>query len=432
MKRTPKTHRGQHGLGTLAIVIGLFLVMGLISAFAARTLMLEQRMAGQHYRGALADEMAEAGIDWAVALLNAGAIDNQCKPALQGQRFVDRYLTVSAANRRTEPKAPAGQWVVDCTRTAAGLECRCPAPGSRTPAAAAAAGADYTPSFALALGVDQPNPHLGSWIIESWGCTEAAADACQASAQTRSESALAVSRQRAAVGFVAAVPTPPNVPLTVRGHLTLKAGASLALQNTDPTGSGQLVLSGQSSPALDDSRLATRPGMTVAQGKRFSDGAVSALTVDRLFHRHLGWLPQRYRQHPALREVACPVTDCAAALHAAEAAGSRMLWVDGPLRWTGGGVLGTSAAPLVLVVAGDVHLTGPLQFNGLLVVLGDVHWSNLGPAPAQLNGMLLALGDMHLEGAAQLQWNGTIADALRNQVGSYVRVSGGWQDLETQ
>ena len=61
------TRAPQRGLGTLAIVIGLFLVMGLISAFAARTLMLEQRIAGHHQRGAMADEMAEAGLEWTVA-----------------------------------------------------------------------------------------------------------------------------------------------------------------------------------------------------------------------------------------------------------------------------------------------------------------------------------------------------------------------------
>ncbi|MFX8047616.1 PilX N-terminal domain-containing pilus assembly protein, partial [Acinetobacter baumannii] len=83
----------QRGAATLVVVMMLFLVMALLAAYANRGLLFEQRIASGFARAALAQEAAEGGVEWALALLNGPAIDENCQPkGVGGQRFADKYL----------------------------------------------------------------------------------------------------------------------------------------------------------------------------------------------------------------------------------------------------------------------------------------------------------------------------------------------------
>ncbi|RYG22576.1 MAG: hypothetical protein EON93_24980, partial [Burkholderiales bacterium] len=152
----------QRGAATLVVVMVLFLVMALLAAYANRSLMFEQRISGSYYRASMAQDLAEGGVDWTVAMLNGGGIDDDCKPvATGGARFVDKYLNVSAADRAIKGKIAASESVaVDCSATAAGLVCRCPAPNTRATQAVTALNGALIPSFGIALDTE-PLKHYG-------------------------------------------------------------------------------------------------------------------------------------------------------------------------------------------------------------------------------------------------------------------------------
>ena len=57
-----------------------------LAAYANRSLMFEQRISGSYYRASMAQEMAEGGIDWTVAMLNGSGIDASCQPSTGGAR----------------------------------------------------------------------------------------------------------------------------------------------------------------------------------------------------------------------------------------------------------------------------------------------------------------------------------------------------------
>ncbi|KQV46231.1 hypothetical protein ASC95_26880 [Pelomonas sp. Root1217] len=429
----------QRGAATLVVVMVLFLVMALLAAYANRSLMFEQRISGSYYRASMAQELAEGGVEWTLAMLNGAALDDDCKPvATGGTRFVDKYLNVSAADRATTSKVTTALpgLAVDCSATGAGLVCRCPAANARTTQPGTAVNGELVPSFGLALGT---NTHYGSFQVIGYGCTDSSVDNCVFGDQeARSQKAAAMSLQKVSIGFVGAVPSSPAAPLTVKGVLTTLGAGGLGLHNTDPRSAGLLVVSGGGAPALNEDRLDSVPGTPSSQARVFDDVYLHSLgnnTQDntKFFRNFMGMAPSRYRNHPAAYEVACAGGSCGTQLLAAYDAGQRILIVRGAMAVDSNVTLGTVAAPVLIVVEGDVDIAGPMQLNGMLVVLGDLRWANGGGGGvSQVTGMVVVQGDMVADGRMDIVYRQSVASELRNRVGSYARVSGGWIDEDTK
>lgn len=425
----------QRGAATLVVVMVLFLVMALLAAYGNRSLMFEQRIAGSYYRASMAQEMSEAGAEWSLAMLNGTAINGSCAAvATGGTRFVNQYLNVSAADRATTGTitGTGPRLAVDCASNGTTLVCRCPLPNTRATQPTTALAGALVPSFGVALGTDT-DVHYGSFQVTSYGCTDSSVDSCSgATAQTRSQTAAAASLQLVSIGFIGAVPSSPTSPLTVKGTLTTSGAGGLGLHNTDPRSAGQLVVSGGFAPPLIDARMDSVPGTPPEQARSFGDTYLSGLNGpdgDKTFFRNfMGMVPSRYKNHPAARSVTCS-GDCGPTLATAFAAGQRIMTVDNGMT-INSGTIGTAAAPVVVVVYGDVTITGPMQLNGMLVVLGDLTWTNNAAAPSQVNGMVVVQGDMNAVGQMDIIYQQSIANELRNRLGSYARVSGGWIDGE--
>ena len=93
MSKHPSLH-GQRGAATLAITLALLIGMLVTLLAANRNLLIELRQSSNQAQAAAAFEAAEAGLDWAVAMLNADArIGTDCKPSpLATQSFRERHL----------------------------------------------------------------------------------------------------------------------------------------------------------------------------------------------------------------------------------------------------------------------------------------------------------------------------------------------------
>lgn len=139
-----KLHRpGERGVVTLAITLALLMAMLITLLAANRHLLLEWRQSSNQAHAATAFEAAEAGLDWATAMLNRGArIGSDCKPSpLSTRDFRERHLDTSVAD--FAPRAVTSA----CTRGEAGWVCACPGD-----AAAVAAGGDATFAVRFAPG----------------------------------------------------------------------------------------------------------------------------------------------------------------------------------------------------------------------------------------------------------------------------------------
>jgi hypothetical protein len=425
-------HARQHGAATLVVVMVLFLVMALLAAYANRSMLFEQRIASGYSRASLSQEVAEAGVEWTLAQLNGTATNASCTPVNSGgQRFADRYLTINSADRTITPAASDQQkWIADCARDLAnnGWACRCPDPALDHVTSTATGGTNFTPSFGIRMF---QGARGGTVVLKVLGCTDSVFENCYG------EKAAAVSNNQLArimlstqLGFVSAVRSPPASPLLVGGNVQ-STGAGLGLHNGDTRSAGMLATLGGTWTGRMDSRLESVPGTAIGQLVLENDPTLAAAgTGDAVFKMFMGTSVTRYPTHPALRTVPC-TGDCTAALDSAYQAGKRILWVNGNLTISSNATLGSLANPVLIIANGNITLSGPLQINGMLVAKGSLSWSGTGAMPSLVNGIVLVGGNMSTDGAVDIVYQQTVADQLRNRVGSFVRIPGGWIDRDS-
>lgn len=418
----------QRGAATLVVVMVLFLVMALLAAYANRSLLFEQRVSSNFYRASASLEAAEAGIEWTLAQLNGTAVDDTCQPvAAGGTRFADRYLAIAPADRRISYKSADTNGIVDCARNvgADGWSCRCPAANVAHTARPAIAGGEQSPSF----GIEwiSSGTRGGTFTVTMVGCTTSTLDTCRGAQHIVSNQQVSKNKMFVTLGFVSAVRTPPATPLVVRGSLN-SAGAGLGLHNTDPRSAGMLAALGGDWTGMVDGRLESVPGTSASQAVVRGDTSLqNAADADAVFKMFMGANNARYQQHPALRKLSCN-GDCTDVIDAAYQAGIRMIWIDGPLTISSNRVIGSTSDPVLIIASGDVTLDGPFELTGMLATLGGLSWTNASSSPSVIHGMVLVGSTMQTDGRMDINYRQLVADTLRNRVGSFVRVPGGWID----
>ena len=119
----------------------LFFIVSLVAAYAGRNLIFEQKTSANQYRATQAFEAAEAGLEWALAMLNGGRIDAACSPPDPVDNtlpsFRQRYLNIDVDGHYT-PRLWADNLTRErpsCVQSDTGWNCSCPTGAAPTPAA---------------------------------------------------------------------------------------------------------------------------------------------------------------------------------------------------------------------------------------------------------------------------------------------------------
>lgn len=416
----------QRGATTLVVVMMLIIVMALLAAYGNRSLLFEQRIASGYTRASMARDVGEAGIGWAVGLLNGPAVDEDCKPAPNGKRFADRFLEITASDRSIKQAGNLGGISADCTRDGDKWICRCPEVGTRVAPKPLATGG-LAPSFGITFSGDT---RRGMVIVNAVGCTSSVADDCvyyREADNTRNLRAL--SHPRTIVALVSAVRSPPSAPLVAKDGLEWLSGDGLGLHNTDPRTSGMLYVLGGKSKDLQSARLESLPGTPVELARIEGDPVLTNAKKEEVFRMFMGMTVERYANHPALHVVDCS-GDCTTKLTEAYAAGWRMLWVKNAISFGSNAVLGSETDPVVLIVDNDVTLSGGLNLAGMLVVRGNLDWTNNTASASLVTGSVLVEGGVTTSGRMDIHFRQAVTDQLRNRLGSYVPVPGSWFDTQ--
>jgi Tfp pilus assembly protein PilX len=107
----------------------LFLIVSMVAAYASRNLIFEQRTSANQYMSTQAMEAAEAGIEWAISMLNHGRIDASCvsSTVLTNTTFRERSLNIAAADGRiTRVEADGVPAQATCVWNGNAWDCACP------------------------------------------------------------------------------------------------------------------------------------------------------------------------------------------------------------------------------------------------------------------------------------------------------------------
>ena len=165
--------RAQRGVATLVVVMVLFFIISLVAAYTNRNLLFEQRTSANQYRSTQSHEAAQAGIEWAVAMLNSGRITTACTPSTSAgdTNFRQRYLTIGAngvisANASASGSVP--YLSARCVFNGNGWNCDCPADG--TPAPTVPTGAGAFPAYGMRFVSLTGTPPPGVIRLETIAC----------------------------------------------------------------------------------------------------------------------------------------------------------------------------------------------------------------------------------------------------------------------
>lgn len=414
--------RAQRGAAALVVVVLLFLLLALAAAYANRNLIFEQRSAVNQVRALQAFEAAEAGLEWALAQLNAGRIDDACVEtgSAAGLSFRQRYLVVDAGSGVLSPvRLPAGGEAPTPTCVADGDGWRCHCPTDGPPSLAAPPGDGFAPAFRVRLAATG-TAHAGALRIDVHGCTRLAEDCLRFGAGGDGEGHAALS---ALVAMQPALATMPSAAVTVLG--SVEGGGALAATNMDMRRGGVTIQAG-GRVDLAGKRLRSLPGTPGPASVAVNDATLAALAAapDRAFASVTGVWPTSFRLQPAAQRFDCPTAGCRAALSDLAAAHpGRVLWANGDLVLDGDGDVGSAAAPVALFVAGRIEVTGAARIHGYVHTRGG--WRGGG----SVLGALFSEASLAADATPAVVHDAARLQAVARTHGSFVRLPGGWRDL---
>lgn len=293
----------QCGATTVLVVLVLLAATLLVLLGANRTLLLELRMSANQVHAASAFEAAEAGLEWAGALLNSPQhLDADCRSdGSAATSFRDRYLTIGAsgaiAGRHWSNAGTPVPLQAACVNDGSAWRCSCP--NDAAPAPGAGAGAAFMLQF---LAGGRP----GVVRVVSTGCNRLAG-VCRADGTGRPE---AHSRIEALLALQPALAVPPATALTLR-------------------------------PATQ--------------------------SAEHFFAAHFGLSKAAWQAQPMVRRLSCSGDCGGAVTAAIGSEVEQpLLWIDGDLALRGPLTLGRADRPVLIVATGSVQIEGAVTLHGVL------------------------------------------------------------------
>ncbi|HMN76796.1 MAG TPA: PilX N-terminal domain-containing pilus assembly protein [Burkholderiaceae bacterium] len=415
----------QRGAATLGITLLLLFVVMLVAAIASRNLVFEQRASANQWRSTQAFEAAEAGLEWAQAMLASDAlIGADCKPIARpgATTFRERLLDVDPATRVFSVRtwSDAGNAVplqAACVRDGDAWHCSCPHAGHPALDAPGAGGAH--PAFAIRFAA---SARSGQIQLVATGCDRLAAECLPGlpGAATGGSTAHA----QVALGLLPALAAMPTAALTVAG--AIDAGGALVLANTDARAAGVTAHAG-GTIALAAATLETLPGVPAESSLAERDALLETLDAERATALFLGLHAARWQRLPGLQTLAC-AGDCGAALQVAIGTGQRRIRITNGLQIDGPATLGSPERPVLLVVEGPLQLAGGVQIHGA-VVHRAAQWDTSGTHDARIDGAVIVAGNVIGDGTPTIVYDRTVLDRLHGEAGVLVRVAGSWRDF---
>lgn len=433
----------QRGAATLIVVMLLFFVISMTAAYTGRNLIFEQRTSANQYRSTQSIEAAEAGLEWAISLLNAGRIDDSCLPTTDTSlgSLRQRYLTFydpDAPNPAIGLDAPGklvpklrsdlvSTPVFGCVFNGTDWVCSCPSDLNADPPLAAPTGAGQFPAFGVRFWRLGGSP--GAVRIEVSGCTQWDL-ACINYVATGGGVDASNCRKHvcALVALHSGMKVPPAAPVTSRGGVS---GSSLAVYNPDSASGGTTIHSG-SIVSVTSLIVGSAPGSPASKSTIENDTALAALPADTTECRHcvfssvFNLSPASYKDQPAVVDVDC-TGSCDAAGIATKAAENpgRILWLrgGGGLSLSTAATIGSQTQPALLVVEGPVTATGGATVFGL------IYGQSPDLSSGTFNGAIVAGNSLTGSGSAEIVYDPKVMYWLRYATGSFVRVPGSWRDF---
>jgi hypothetical protein len=423
------------GAAALAVAMVLLFVMTLIVFFVNRGLLFEQRTSANQFRSTRAFEVAEAGIEWATALLNdPRKIDGACVPAPgQPESFRSLYVPASASPVDLTPPADAR---AGCRIATGSFACSCPAPGT-----APNLGTSTDPSFTVEFADEPADP--GAVRLTAYGCINQSA-ACGPGATAGGDATATVHVTLKLRPILRAAPPAPlttggwtqicgafnitNQSQAVNGYL-VNSGGQIQI-GTGTYQSGALPVGAPTCSGGGTQTLVTIPGTPLANAMVAGDPTLSSLAASSndMFATFFGTTLAQYRSAPTTFYVTGGTPgDRASALIDAYNQNFRSFWIDGDIDFSSGTSLGSATEPVTLVATAPMTFSGNFDIYGLLYS-DSANWNDLGTGTSTVHGAVISRVNYRNNGNGSIVYDPAVLGRVRD-MGVLVRVPGSWRDI---
>ena len=429
----------QRGAATLVVVMVLFFIISMVAAYTSRSMIFEQRTGANLYRASQSLEAAEAGMEWALNMLNGGRITATCAPstASTDNTFRERYLDIAPVTGliAARTRSTGEQLMPTCVFNPGTGTWNCSCPVDAAPSVSVPAGTGVAPAFRVRFRVPQTNfvspLQPGIVRIDVVGCTRLDDNCLSINSQGLANEG------RTVLGTVAMLSgraiALPQAALTARGNVNAN-GMNVA--NVRVSDSGVTV---HASGAIDTSGLSltTIAGNALGGSTLPNDAAINLpdlapfTAAERFFAASFLLPPQRWQQMPAVVTLDCS-SGCSAAdvRDAIDDNPGRPLWLNGDLDIDTSGDIGTATAPVLMVINGDLSFTtAGVTIHGLVMLRPP------GPSPTwaptgngRIRGAIVVDGAVSGTSTLAIEYDGQVLRAMQATVGNFARVPGSWRD----
>jgi hypothetical protein len=427
--------QAQRGVATLVVVMVLFFIVSLVAAYTNRNLIFEQRTSANQYRSTQALEAAEAGVEWALAMLNHGRITATCATSASAgdTSFRQRYIDTDSATGNLTARLKGTSTVrrsQSCVLNGTQWDCSCPEDADPSPPAPSGGG--LNPAFRVRFeDISSPPSQPGVIRLHAVGCTKLDVAGCLDfdSQGVTNEGRAAITVLVALTGNAA---SPPAAAVLARDAINF--GAAASVYNTSPTGSGITLHAGA---AINTTNvvLHSNPGTPGSQSIVAADPALNLAAVapfsaeDRMFATVFNMTAGTFREQPAAVQLTCGAGTCVAndVRSAITLNPGRPIWIPGHLTVDTAGDIGSLLEPVLLIVEGNLSFTTAATIHGLVYVR-TADWVTSGAA-GQVRGAVVAQGEISGTGTPSFVYDSDVLRLLRYGTGSFVRVPGSWKDF---
>jgi len=438
---TPPVRQRQRGAATLLVTMLLLFSTSIIMLYLNRSILFEQKTSANQMRSTMAMEMAEAGMEWAIGMLNtAYDINASCDLlATTNTPFRKKYIQTKwhAATGQTTNIEPATNTYPGCKINGNVRTCSCPAvPTSDN--AIASLGTNVLPGFTVTFSkvVDPNEPtkfEEEAVRVSVTGCT-AQADVCTPDTSGASDATATIT---SIVKMRPLLRAAPAAPLTCGTSCAINGSYNIV--NKDLTTSGILVNAGTTITAggNEASHFNTIPGQPYQNALVGNDSSLSVLASadptcsnSAMFSTYFGTTITQYAASPMTKTIpGCSnANTCGNLVDTAYNDGWRSFYFpDGFARNNSSGSLGTATDPVTLVSASGFDVNGNINIFGM-IFSNSSNINDVGTGTANIRGAMVTCAGYNNNGNGTLEYDADVLKGVRRSTGVLVRVPGSWTD----
>lgn len=221
--------------------------------------------------------------------------------------------------------------------------------------------------------------------------------------------------------------TVPTSPVVSQGTVNLGGNSSIVNKENNSTivsGTGVSLAGSSSTTTATGGSTPNNMGGDITQNST----ALNSQTPSDLFASYFGVSSSVFKNNVTNYYSNSANTNYSSLLNGMA---GNTIWIDqtaGNATINGTVTIGTAANPVIIIVNGNLYLSGSATIYGLVYEMGGTTLTDVLGNVA-IEGSLITSGTLSVTGSTTLTYNSTVLNVLKNSNGYFAKVPGSWKDF---